>query len=190
MQSKTNYNLNVMKLNEITSDHIYIVENQINYLAPKNIVWRMNYLPVLEDAGYDALYYACEKYNPSRGASFKTFASLVIRQALVKEIERLNRRQFVELENSENELYIPNLNWDSEESDMMETLNEAINTLTAEEQHIIYQRFGFNGKELKLRELSTIMKVSNQAVNKRIKRILDKLRGYIESNYRSYRRCA
>lgn len=188
MQSKTKYNLNVMKLNEITSDHINIVENQINYLAPKNIVWRMNYLPVLEDTGYEALYYACEKYNPTRRASFKTFASLVVRRALMHEIEKLNTQHFVELETAEHELN--NLSYDLEESDMMETLNEAINTLTAEEQHIIYQRFGFNGKELKLRELSVIMKVSNQAVDKRIKRILDKLRGYIESNYRSYRRCA
>ena len=177
-----------MKLNDITSAHINIVENQIDYLAPKDLAWRMKYLPALEDTGYKALYHACEKYNPSRGASFKTFASRVIYRALQHEIEKLDNIHVIELEKAEHELN--NLNWDSEEADMMETLNEAINTLTAEEKYIIYQRFGFNGQELKLRELSAIMKVSNQAVNKRICRILDKLRSYIENNYRSYRHCA
>lgn len=55
----------------------------------------------------------------------------------------------------------------------LDSAGMALDTLTAEELHLVEQRFGLNGyKRMKLRELSSIMNISNEAVNKRVKRIV------------------
>lgn len=179
-----------MKLNNLTSAHFDIVAKQINYLAQKYHVLTDKQLSVLEDAGYEALYNAANYYDASRGASFTTYASYVIYNALLKEFKKLNSLSYIDMDNVDSVIYNPDCDWDFEDACMTETLHEAINQLSAEERHIIYQRFGFNGQQLKLRELGTIMNVSPQAIDKRINHILKKLKNYIDNYYKPYKSCA
>lgn len=166
----------------------------------------------LSGAGYEALISAACHYDSTRNVSFKTYASKCIWNAIVAEINRWHpslaimvpkivkgelrfdkeeKSLFVYLDDaSKDNISTMCCNWEAEQAWQFETLNEAIATLKPEEQFLIRCYYGFDNKAMKLEEIANNLNVSPQAVHKRIKNAIGKLRTFIEGASLLYRKCA
>ena len=161
----------------------------------------------LVSAGDDALIKAAQSYDPCRGAKFRTYASHCIKHKMLAEIKskyslKVSSIQFgttsvQEFEDSFVEDVLEEVdygylhcNWEQEYNMLIERLYCALDRLEVEERELIYNRYGFNGEPMKLRELAEYAQKSPQAIAKRINNILDKLREFILDDGYSYRLCA
>ncbi|MBR4392136.1 MAG: sigma-70 family RNA polymerase sigma factor [Bacteroidales bacterium] len=144
----------------------------------------------LNDIGYTALLIACEHYDSSLGIPFEHYASRTIRRAMIKQISTVFQNNIVYFDDNESLQDHPCCNWDAENNHLLETLQDGLNSLTLGERHLIENRFGYYSSPMKLKELGKIMNVSFQAVDKKLKRILNKLHRYIDENRYTYSNCA
>ena len=160
-----------MTRNLFKSEHLAIVYQQSNAIM-KNAGSNRRFTQAdLDSAGMEALVMAYESYDPSSGIPFESYAALMVHYAMLSEKKLFNNYNLVI-----GEEFADLADTDHDDIDMNEYLYRALDTLTAEELHLVEQRFGLNGyKRMKLRELSSIMNISNEAVNKRVKRIVGKL---------------
>jgi len=170
--------------------HLAIVDQQ-SYKIMKNAGINKRYTrDDLVSTGMEALLKAYETYDPSKDIPFEPYAANKVRFAMLDEMKLFQRYCYMDFENLPEEpagqwdekraINILNGNsydWESEESEFKESLYRALDTLTDDEMHLVELRLGLNGYEkMKLRELSSIMHISNEAVNKRVHRIFDKLK--------------
>ena len=166
----------------------------------------------LTSAGYEALVSAACHYDSTRNASFKTYANKCIWHAMVAEINRWHPSLAImaqEVVKGEPRLVTKKeslftclvdtntysiasmcCNWEAEQAWQLETMNEALASLKPEEQFLIRCYFGFDNKAMKLEEIANKLNVSPQAVHKRIKNAIAKLRTFIEGASSPYRMCA
>ncbi len=132
--------------------------------------------------GMIGLYEALEKYDPSRGASFKTFASIGIRSNVYNAIASKNT-----LKNSPLNTYVPidSLVLGTEVSSDMTPEEEMLfqellkkfqfvlnNEMTDAESHCLTLRM--SGASVK--EIADVMKMSEKSVENAIRRARDKIR--------------
>lgn len=166
----------------------------------------------LTSAGYEALVSAACHYDSTRNASFKTYANKCIWNAMVAEINRWHPSLAImaqEVVKGEPKLVTKKeslftclddtstysitsmcCNWEAEQAWQLETMNEALASLKPEEQFLIRCYFGFDNKAMKLEEIANKLNVSPQAVHKRIKNAIAKLRTFIEGASSPYCMCA
>ena len=120
----------------------------------------------LVSAGDEALVYATQSYDPSRGANFRTYASHCIWNELLAEIRCLfpikmsdKQRESVTVVwydaydsdgDSPNPLFFEKIqaqgmhcNWDWEHECQLEKLNRAVARLDSRDQTLVYRRYGF-----------------------------------------------
>ena len=179
-----------MKNFYLAEKHINLVYQLSNSLMRKNrnnprVEWND-----LTNAGYVALLVACEHYDASSGIPFEHYANRTIRRAMIKQIDETSQQNLVYVDNYEPIKERRCCNWDDENSYLLETLQDGLNWLSPEERHLVEIRFGFYNTPLKLRELGTIMNISCQVADKRLKRILKKLHRFIDDNRYTYSHCA
>lgn len=201
--SSTNLKLNAYQ-SQLVATHISLVSSIAKALLCQQTGFHNLTESDLLDAGYEALVSAACHYDGNRNASFKTYASRCIWHAMVAEIEQLFPSQTIvnqygktkELRFIHDETISSDLtvrlccNWEAEQAWQLETLNEALATLKPEEQFLIRCYFGFDNKAMKLEEIANKLNVSHQAVHKRIKNAIAKLRTFIEGASSPYRMCA
>lgn len=173
---------------QLVEQHLYLVNRLGKSLMRVNSSNPYLELSDLVGAGYMALLDAGREYDSSMGVPFKYYAIKSIRRAMVKEIKKLTPVVILNIDDYEGDLDDLRCNWEAEQAYLLERLQFAMNQLTPIERQLIEQRYGFLGKSLKLRELAEIMDVSFQAVDKRINRILNKLRSYFDDP--DYSKCA
>ena len=214
-QLPTNSNT-TLKLNAYQSHLVETHHSLVSSMAESLLSLQTGHLGLtksdLTGAGYEALISAACHYDGNRNASFKTYANRCIWHAMVAEINRWRpsfavlvpevvngEPRFVEKEESlftclddANVFTLTSMccNWEAEQAWQLETLNEAIATLKPEEQFLIRCYFGFDNKAMKLEEIANKLNVSPQAVHKRIKNAIVKLRTFIEGASSPYRMCA
>jgi len=204
MNSKSNTNLNAHQIQMVKSNL-----NLVGILAQKTISKQTGLHGLttsdLTSAGEEALISAACHYDSNQNASFKTYASRCIWNAMVAEIESLypshkimnedeevtKERLFIHSENSGLDLPIHLCcSWETEHAWQLEMLNEAIATLSPEDQSLVRWYFGFDGEAMKLNEIAYILNISPQAVHKRLKKAEAKLRTFMEGASSPYRMCA
>ena len=173
----------------LAEQHLYLVSNQRDSLLRKNWFNRKLEAGDLTDVGYAALLGACEHFDASMGIPFEHYASRTIRHAMIKHIKSVSPIDYTTLDEAIAQ-ECPCCDWRAENEYLLDLLKEAMATLSAEDCQLLERRFGFENRPLKLRELSACMNISPQAVDKKLKRILDKLRRYIDENRYTYGNCA
>lgn len=158
----------------------------------------------LVGAGHEAIVIAARSYDASRNASFRTYASTCIRNAMLAEIRnmfpvKVNDKQqrlfVVRNEDAVRETMMLELsgfqrNWDHEQRWLMETLLEAKALLKHDEKWLLDCYYGFEGEPMTLKEIATLLQVSPQAIHKRLTRVHDKLRNLAMDSSPSYSLCA
>ncbi len=132
--------------------------------------------------GMIGLYEALEKYDPSRGASFKTFASIGIRSNVYNAIASKNT-----LKNSPLNAYVPidtivtgtevSSDMTPEEEMLFQELLKKLqyvlnNEMTDTESHCLTLKM--SGASVK--EIATVMNISEKSVENAIRRARDKIR--------------
>lgn len=173
----------------LAEQHLNLVSSQRDSLLKKNWFNRKIEANDLTDTGYAALLDACEHFDVSRGIPFEHYASRAIHHAMVKHIKSVSSVDFITLDEAICEDRSA-CDWRFENEYLLELLREAMGTLTPEERHLVECRYGFENRPMKLREMGAYMNISLQAVDKKLKRILDKLRQYLDENHYTYNNCA
>ena len=166
----------------------------------------------LISAGDVGLIEAAYHYDSKRNYSFNAYVTKCIWNAMVAEINwwfPSHSIEIVEIVNGvpvyvkkkedlfsrvgESECY-PNpsvcCDWKTEEDSLYETLDEALSYLDNKERRLICAKFGYEGKEMKLREMADENGVSVQAIHKRCNNTVSKLRTFFEGANPSYSMCA
>ena len=209
--SNTNLKLNTYQ-SQLVATHISLVSSTAKALLCQQTGSHNLTESDLSGAGYEALVSAACHYDGNRNASFKTYASRCIWHAMVAEIKRWHpsfavlvpevvngETSFVKKEESlftcldeANTFTLTSMccNWEAEQAWQLETLNEAIATLKPKEQFLIRCYYGFDNKAMKLEEIANNLNVSTSAVQKSLKKVLAKLRTFIEGASSPYRMCA
>lgn len=177
-----------MNIYTLAEQHLNLVSSQRDSLLRKNGFNHKLEASDLTDVGYAALLDACEHFDATRGYPFEHYASKTIRNAMIKHINSVSSIDFTTIDMAV--LDNPCCDWGAENEYLLELLKEAMATLSTEDRQLVEKRFGFENRPLKLRELSACMNISQQAVDKKLKRILDKLRRYINENRYTYGNCA
>ena len=167
----------------------------------------------LVNAGYEALVEAALTYNNAGGASFKTYASHCIMNKMFAEIRQMfpvrvpkkqwNEYSLVRDESDETERYklrisvfdkcqmeATNNDWGTMQEELLEEVVEAKDKLKSEERELVHYRYGFEGESKKLWELAEIYHISQQAVDKRLNKIHDKLYRLVTDECPNYKQCA
>jgi RNA polymerase sigma factor (sigma-70 family) len=209
--SNTNFKLNAYQ-SLLVKTHYDLVDRTAKSLLSQQTGLHGLTESDLTSAGYEALVSAACHYDSTRNASFKTYANKCIWNAMVAEINRwhpslaIMAQEVVKGEpklvtkkeslftclDDTNTYSITSMccNWEAEQAWQLETMNEALASLKPEEQFLIHCYFGFDNKAMKLEEIANKLNVSPQAVHKRIKNAIAKLRTFIESASSPYRMCA
>ena len=158
----------------------------------------------LVGAGHEAIVVAALTYDDSRDASFRTYASTCIKNAMLAEIRNMfpikvsgkQKHMFlVRNEDADREAMMLEISgfqcdWEPEQHYLLESLSEAMAKLKQEEQWLLNCYYGFNGKPMTLKEIANLLHVSPQAIHKRLNRVHDKLRKLIVDNRPLYSMCA
>ena len=209
--SNTNFKLNPYQ-SQLVKTHYDLVDRTAKLLLCQQTDLHGLTESDLTSAGYEALVSAACHYDSTRNASFKTYANKCIWNAMVAEINRwhpslaIMAQEVVKGEpklvtkkeslftclDDTNTYSITSMccNWEAEQAWQLETMNEALASLKPEEQFLIRCYFGFDNKAMKLEEIATMLNVSPQAVHKRLKNMIAKLRTFIEGASSPYRMCA
>ena len=188
----------------LVETHIGLVNKMAKYLMKKNENRDWLTEDDLIGAGYEALVSAARNYVASRDASFKTYASTCIKNAMLAEIRNmfpvkvydkqsktcLVRNDEADSANEGLELARLFCNWESEQRRQLESMMEAMTMLSPDEQWLLRCYYGFDGEPMTLQGIAKLLYVSPQAVHKRLKRVHDKLRKLVMDNRPSYSLCA
>ena len=158
----------------------------------------------MASAGYEALLEAAQSFDPTCGLPFEPYARKAIKNAMQNELRELfpvdlkttwNKDGFV-YGDTFNSCGIDELpsrwccNWDDDECYLKELLADAISRLSTSERTLIEARYGYDGEQMRLVDLGNLLNVSHQAIDKKLHRILQKLRDFISDDYHPYRCCA
>ena len=155
-------------------------------------------------AGHEALVAAAHTYDASREASFKTYATTCIRNAMLAEIRNMfpvkvndqqTRQSLVRNDETGGDTEVYELaklleHWEWEQRKQQETVAEVLGRLQPDERWLIRCYYGFDGDAMTLQNIADLLSVSPQAVHKRLKRVHDKLRKLVMDSRPSYRMCA
>ena len=205
-QLPTNSNTN-LKLNAYQSHLVETHIGLVKILAQELLSNQGNHFVLTESdlvsAGNEGLIDAACHYDSERNASFKTYASTCIWNAMLAEIKRwfpfhtVVEEEIVQgkptLVKKKESLFtriddaskypVPSLccDWEAEEAGLYETLDDAITHLEPSESQLIHMKYGFEGEEMKLHEMAKPLRITPQAVQKRIKKAENKLCTYFES---------
>ena len=166
----------------------------------------------LVNAGYEGLAVAAYHYDGERNVSFKTYATKCIWNTMVAEIRKWfpsHTIEVVEIVNGkpvlvkkEEDLFarvddskgyptpLVCCDWEAEETSLYETLDEALDHLGNKERRLIRAKMGYDGKEMRLREIADECGVSTQAIHKRYNHTVSKLRTFFEGANSPYAMCA
>lgn len=162
----------------------------------------------MHSVGYEALVHASRTYNPNDSKSFKSYAWTVIENAMKNELRDLfpvdlktswQKDSFCYSETFDDKALISSFsdkrnswlcNWEDDQKDLLEALAMAFNRLNPKDRSLIEDRYGFNGKEMKLIDLGDKHHVSHQAVDKKLHRILNKLYELLNTSSYTYKKCA
>jgi len=189
--------------NMLVEIHIGLVSLTAKQMMKKNTNCDWLTEDDLIGAGQEALVAAARSYDASRNASFKTYASTCIRNAMLAEIRnmfpvKVNDKQsafLVRNDDADREAMMLELsrfqcNWEPEQRKLLETQAEAMAMLKPDERWLLKCYYGFNNEPMTLREIASLLQVSPQAIHKRLKHVHDKLRKLVMDNYPSYSLCA
>jgi RNA polymerase sigma factor (sigma-70 family) len=189
--------------NKLAETHTGLVSSTAKRLMKmnKNCDWLTE--DDLLGAGYEALWTAACTYDASREASFKTYATTCIRNAMLAEIRnmfpvRVNEKEsksLVRHDESEAGTEVYELarlleHWDWEQRKLQETVADLLGRLASDERWLIRCYHGFDAEPMTLQEIADLLSVSPQAVHKRLKRVHDKLRKLVMDSRPIYRMCA
>lgn len=158
----------------------------------------------LVGAGHEALVAAAHTYDASREASFKTYATTCIRNAMLAEIrnmfpvkvnEQQTRKCLVRNDETGGDTEVYELaklleHWEWEQRKQQETVAEVLGRLKPDERWLIRCYYGFDGDAMTLQNIANLLSVSPQAVHKRLERVHDKLRKLVMDSRPTYRMCA
>ena len=193
-----------MENNMLVETHIDLVSMMAKQLMKKNANCDWLTEDDLLGAGFEALVAAARTYDAERNASFKTYATTCIKNAMVAEIRnmfpvKLNDKQLnkslVRKDKAEGYAEVYELaklleHWEWEQRKLQETVAEALGWLTPDERWLIRCYYGFDGDAMTLQGIADLLSVSPQAVHKRMKRVHDKLRRLVMNSRPHYRMCA
>lgn len=200
------------QLANTVESHFGLVRSQARYMLNCN----KNRLGLTEDelvsAGNLGLLNAILHYNSEGNASFSTYATKCIRNAMLAEIRKWHPCHTVEEQEIENgtpvvvkkkeDLFVSiedlgyyptqsvNCDWEAEEYELFETLHEALAILNDKERRIIRAKFGFDGEAMKLHEIADEYGVSIQAIHNCYKNAISKLRDFFGGDNSPYSMCA
>ncbi len=193
-----------MENNMLVKTHLGLVNGMAKSLMKKNAHRDWLTEDDLLGAGYEALDAAARNYDPSREASFKTYATTCIRNAMVAEIRtmfpvRINDKQTKKslVRNGEAEgdaeVYeqarlLEHYEW--EQSKLQETVADILGWLTPDERWLIRSYYGFDDDAMTLQHIANLLLVTPQAVHKRLTRVHDKLRKLVMDSHPYYHMCA
>ena len=209
--SNANTQLNAHQ-SQLVRSHFYLVDYLVNlFLVQHHGLYFLTKSDLVSACDEGLIDAACH-YDSERDASFKTYASTCIWNAMSAELQRWRpTHTIVELEFvngvptfvkkkaslftlvDDSECYPVHsvcCDWEAEEDCLYETLDDVLDRLEQEEKDLLYYRHGFNGKSKKLRELAEIYHVSQQAVNKRLNKAHGRLRRLLVDDCLPYRPCA
>ena len=190
--------------NMLVDEHVGLVSKMAKQLMKTNTHRDWLTEDDLVNAGYEALDAAARNYDPSREASFKTYATTCIRNAMVAEIRnmfpvKLSNKQTMtslirndEAENDaevfEQARLLEHYEW--EQRKQQETVADILGRLTPDERWLIRCYYGFDDDAMTLQGIADLLLVSPQAVYKRLTRVHDKLRKLVMDSHPYYHMCA
>ena len=188
----------------LVETHIGLVSRMAKQLMKKNSNCDWLTEDDLLGAGYEALVAAARAYDASREASFKTYATTCIKNAMLTEIRNMfpvkvndqqTNKSLVRNDDTEGDTEVFELaklleHWEWEQRKQQETVAEVLGRLTPDECWLIRCYYGFDGEPMTLQSLANLLFVSPQAIHKRLKRVHDKLRKLVMDSRPSYRMCA
>ena len=193
-----------MENNMLVKTHLGLVNGLAKSLMKNNSHCDWLTEDDLVNAGYEALDAAARNYDPSREASFKTYATTCIRNAMVAEIRtmfpvRINDKQTKKslVRNGEAEgdtevfeqaRLLEHYEW--EQRKQQETVADILGRLTPDERWLIRCYYGFDNDAMTLQGIADLLLVSPQAVYKRLTRVHDKLRKLVMDSHPYYHMCA
>ena len=193
-----------MENNMLVKTHLDLVNGMAKFLMKNN----QNCDWLTEDdllgAGYEALDAAARNYDPSREASFKTYATTCIRNAMVAEIRNMfpvklsNKQTMISLVHNgdaednaevfEQARLLEHYEW--EQRKQQETVADILGRLTPDERWLIRCYYGFDDDAMTLQGIADLLLVTPQAVHKRLTRVHDKLRKLVMDSHPYYHLCA
>ena len=188
----------------LVETHIGLVNRMAKQLMKKNSNCDWLTEDDLLGAGYEALAVAARAYEDSREASFKTYATTCIKNAMLAEIRNMfpvkvndKHLKIVLIRSDEtdgdDEVHALSRllgNWEHEQHKLQEMVADALFQLAPDERWLIRCYYGFDDEPMTLQSIANLLLVSPQAIHKRLKRVHDKLRKLVMDNRPSYRLCA
>ena len=188
----------------LVKTHLGLVSQMAKYLMKMNEHCDWMTEDDLTGAGYEALVAAARAFDASREASFKTYATTCIKNAMVAEIrnmfpvklnDKLTKKRLVRNDEPEGDAEVDELarlleHWEWEQRKQHETVAEAMSGLTPDERWLIRCYYGFDSDPMTLQDIAGLLSVSPQAVHKRMKRVHDKLRRLVVGSHPYYSMCA
>lgn len=190
--------------NLLVDEHVGLVSKMAKQLMKTNAHCDWLTEDDLVNAGYEALVAAAHTYDTSREASFKTYATTCIKNAMAAETRNMfpvklsNKQTMLSLvRNGESEgnaeVYEQARqveHWEWEQRKQQETVAEILGRLTHDERWLIRCYYGFDGEAMTLQAIADFLLVSPQAVHKRLQRVHDKLRKLVMDSQPHYHMCA
>ena len=200
------------QLANLVESNLELVESLAEKMMNRNLHRSSLTVDDLVSAGYEGLLEAAFNYDSERNVYFKTYATKCIWNTMVAEINRwfpsytievveimngkpvfVKKKEdlFTRVDDSE-DYPTPSVccDWEAEEASLFETLDDALAHLENKERRLIRARLGYDGKEMKFREIADECGVSTQAVHKHYNNTVSKLRTFFEDANSSYAMCA
>ena len=192
-----------MENNMLVETHLGLVKAVAKYLMKNNKPCDWLTEDDLLGAGYEALVAAARTYDASREASFKTYATTCIRNAMVTEIRtmfpvRINDKQtkksLVRNGEAEGDAEVYEQarlleHWEWEQRKQQETVADILGRLKPDERWLIRCYYGFDDDAMTLQGIADLLLVTPQAVHKRLTRVHDKLRKLVMDSHPYYHMC-
>ena len=190
--------------NTLVDEHVGLVSKMARQLMKKNANCDWLTEDDLIGAGHEALVKASHTYDAKHNASFKTYASTCIKNAMLAEIRNMFpikvydshlRTGLVRSDETDGTAELHELaellgRRDFEQRRLTETVMELMSHLSPDERWLIRCYYGFDGDAMTLQGIADLLSVSPQAVHKRLTRVHDKLRRLVMDSRPCYRMCA
>lgn len=188
----------------LVETHIGLVSGMAKQLMKKNENCDWLTKDDLLGAGYEALVAAARAYDASREASFKTYATTCIKNAMLAEIrnmfpvkvhDKTLKTSLIRNDEAEGDAEVHELvrllgSWEREQRKQQELVADILSQLAPDERWLVRCYYGFDGESMTLQGIANLLLVSPQAVHKRLNRVHDKLRKLVMDSRPSYRMCA